>query len=42
MSRDTVSALQSGGVLSDAVVVKVGENEDLTTRSAELVIWLGD
>jgi flavodoxin len=37
MIRNAVPALQSGGALSGAVVVKIGQNEDFTARSSELV-----
>lgn len=35
--RGGVVALQNGGALSDAVVVKVGETEDLDARAADFV-----
>jgi flavodoxin len=35
--RNAVPALQSGGALSGAVVVKIGESEDLAARSSEFV-----
>jgi flavodoxin len=35
-----VAALQSGGALSNAVVVKIGENEDLDARASDLVAQL--
>jgi flavodoxin len=37
MIRNAVPALQSSGALSGAVVVKIGESEDLTVRSSEFV-----
>lgn len=37
MIRNSVPALQSGGALSGAVVVKIGQNEDLAARSSEFV-----
>jgi flavodoxin len=37
MIRNAVPALQSGGALSGAVVVKIGQNEDLAARSSEFV-----
>lgn len=37
MIRNAVPALQSGGTLSGAVVVKIGESEDLTARASDLV-----
>ncbi len=38
--RNSTEALQSGGALSDAVIVKIGSGEDLKTRSAEFVSQL--
>ena len=38
--RDSVSALQTGGALSNAVVIKIGSGEDLNARSAEFVSQL--
>lgn len=35
--RNAIPALQSGGALSGAVVVKIGETEDLNARATELV-----
>jgi flavodoxin len=37
MIRNAVPALESDGALSGAVVVKIGQNEDLAARSSELV-----
>jgi flavodoxin len=37
MIRSAVPALQSGGTLSGAVVVKIGETEDLDARASDLV-----
>jgi flavodoxin len=37
MIRNAVPALQSGGSLQDAVVVKIGQTEDLDARASELV-----
>jgi flavodoxin len=37
MIQNAIPALQSGGALSDAVVVKIGESEDLTARASDLV-----
>jgi flavodoxin len=38
--RNAVPTLQTGGALSDAVVVKIGQGEDLNARAAELVSQL--
>ena len=35
--KDAVPALQSGGALSNAVVVKIGESEDLNSRASDFV-----
>jgi flavodoxin len=35
--KDGVPALQSGGALSDAIVVKIGETEDITARAIDFV-----
>jgi flavodoxin len=40
MIRNAVPALQSDGALSGAVVVKIGESEDLAARSSEFVSQL--
>ncbi|NLF87471.1 hypothetical protein GX563_01455 [Candidatus Bathyarchaeota archaeon] len=40
MIRSAVPALQSGGTLQDAVVVKIGEKEDLDARASEMVSQL--
>ncbi|HSV50384.1 MAG TPA: flavodoxin domain-containing protein [Candidatus Acidoferrales bacterium] len=37
MIRNAVPALQSSGALSGAVVVKIGESEDLTARATDFV-----
>ncbi len=38
--KDSVPALQSGGALQNAVVVKIGEGEDIAARSADFVAQL--
>jgi flavodoxin len=38
--KDSVPALQSSGALSNAVVVKIGESEDLAARAADFVSQL--
>ena len=38
--RNAVPALQSGGALANAVVVKIGENENLAVRSQDFVNML--
>ena len=40
MIRNSVSALSSGGSLSNAVVVKIGQTEDLNTRALDFVSQL--
>ncbi len=37
MIKNAVPALQSGGALSNAVVVKIGESEDLDARASDFV-----
>jgi hypothetical protein len=37
MVRDAVPVLQGGGTFSDAVVVKIGETENLDDRASEFV-----
>jgi len=38
--KNAVPALQSGGALSNAVVMKIGESEDLTARAADFATQL--
>jgi flavodoxin len=38
--KDSVSALQTGGSLSNAVVIKIGQKEDLNARTTDFVAQL--
>ena len=40
MMKDSVTALSANGTLSHAIVVKIGEKEDLNTRAQDFVIQL--